>query len=53
MAVDFKASYTRSSVLYCVAAIAANGVAAGTIHGHGAAVVARLICCRTRHFIRT
>ena len=43
----------RSSLAYDVAAITQSGVAAGTIHGHSAAVVARLICCRKRHFILT
>jgi hypothetical protein len=53
MAVDFKASYAISNLWYGVAAIAKNAVVAGTIHRHGAAVVARLICCRERHFFLT
>jgi hypothetical protein len=53
MAVDFKASYARYDLCCGVAAAATNGVAAGTIHCHSAALVAGLTCFRTGNFILT
>jgi hypothetical protein len=45
--------FATTNLWYALTEIAKNGVAAGTIHGHSAAVVARLICCRERHFFLT